>query len=391
MLDADDERSWYRAQPRPGGGYALLAGPAGLPDSLWVTDDLSKPAQRWLATGEQIFGIAWTPSGRSVVASVEGRLARIDQRGSAALIPRLERVWYPSLSPGGDRLAVVRRNTTNDLVGVNPDGSGWSCLLCGVPDSGWGSVGPDGAVVYRRYVAGSAVIFLRDSSGEETAITDPSEDASCPIVSPEGGRVAYLAQDPDLGTVLRVVSRGGGQAVTLATGVEPSEYPSWSPDGRYLTYAAGSPISVWAVSAAGGEPREVATSGDYPQWSPRGDWIAYSIWTQDTDPDHGAWVVPAEGGEPRKIGQEPTRLVWNRDGGGLLQLRRAGDQIELWEAEQGTWAWNRRATLDLGLPAASHLEHLPLTVNPVTGDLVINRRTTLSGLIVFEGLDPKRW
>jgi serine/threonine protein kinase len=391
VLDADAERSWYQARPRPGGGYALLAGPAGMPDSLWVVDDFARPAQRWLATGEQIYGIDWTASGRSVVASVEGRLVRVNNHGSAALIPRLERVWYPSLSPGGDRLAAVRRNTTTDIVAVNPSGSGWSCLVCGVPDSGWGSVSPDGAVVYRRYVAGSAILFLRESSGQETAITDPAEDASCPIVSPEGGRVAYLAQDPDLGAVLRVVSRGGGQAVTLAVGVEPSEYPSWSPDGRYLTYAAGSPIRVWVVSAAGGEPREVAPSGDYPQWNPGGGWISYSIWTQDTDPDQGAWVVPAEGGEPLKIGREPTRLVWSRDGGRLLQLRRAGDRIELWEADRATWAWGRRATLDLGLPAASHLEHLPLTVNPMTGDLVINRRTTNSGLIVFEGLDPRRW
>ena len=46
---------------------------------------------------------------------------------------------------------------------------------------------------------------------------------------------------------------------------------------------------------------------------------------------------------------------------------------------------------DLGLPPASHLEHLPLTVSPVTGELIMNRRTTLSTLLVFEGLDPERW
>ena len=47
--------------------------------------------------------------------------------------------------------------------------------------------------------------------------------------------------------------------------------------------------------------------------------------------------------------------------------------------------------LDFGMPAASHLEHLPLTVNPVSGDLVMNRRTTFSELLVFEGLEPDRW
>jgi hypothetical protein len=102
-------------------------------------------------------------------------------------------------------------------------------------------------------------------------------------------------------------------------------------------------------------------------------------------------VVPAEGGTPRKVGDEPTRLVWSRRGSFLWQLRRADDRIELWELMPEVWTWARRSILDLGLPAASHLEHLPLTVSPITGELIMNRRTTLSTLLVFEGLDPERW
>jgi dipeptidyl aminopeptidase/acylaminoacyl peptidase len=247
-------------------------------------------------------------------------------------------------------------------------------------------------VIYRRYVAGNAILFQRDPSGIEMAITDGSEDASCPSISPDGNRVAYLAQDPEEGTMLRVVSRAGGQPVTLASGVEASEYPSWSPDGRFLAYAAGSPIRVWVVSAAGGEPRELTPNGgDYPSWSPTRDLIAYSVWTQDSDPDQGAWVVAAEGGTPRKIGRHPTRMVWSRDGRVLWQLRREDDRIELWQTVPGAWRWSRRSILDLGLPAASHLEHLPLTVSPRSGELVMNRRTTISSLLVFDGLAPDRW
>jgi serine/threonine protein kinase len=392
VRDSEPDLSWYRALARPGGGFALLAGSAGNPVRLFVSEELTGPTRTWLDPGEQIYGIDWANSGRSLVASVDGRLVRVDAKGGGPVIPRLDRLWYPALSPEGHRLATVRRNTTNDLVAVDPDGGDWSCVLCGVPNSGWGSVDPNGSVVYRRYVAGSAMIFLREPSGLEVAISNPSEDASCPTVSPDGDRVAYLAQDPDEGSVLRVVSRSGGQPVTLATGVEASEFPSWSPDGRYLTFAAGSPIRVWVVSVAGGEPREMTPSGgDYPQWSPDGRWIAYSVWTQDSDPNQGAWVVPADGGTPRRVGSEPTRLVWSRRGSFLWQLRRAGDQIELWELMPGVWTWARRSVLDIGLPPASHLEHLPLTVSPLSGELVMNRRTTLSTLLVFEGLDPDRW
>ena len=392
VRDSETDYSWYRALVRPGGGYALLAGHAGNPMQLLVAEDLAGPTTTWLDPGEQIYGVDWTKSGRSLVASVDGHLVRVDQEGGTPLIPRLDRLWYPALSPDGVRLAAIRRNTTNDVVAVDPDGGDWSCVLCGVSNSGWGSVDSGGSVVYRRYVGGSATIFIREPSGFEVAISEPGEDASCPTVSPDGDRVAYLAQDPDQGTVLRVVSRNGGQPMTLATGVEASEFPSWSPDGRFLTFAAGSPNRVWVVSVSGGDPREITPSGgDSPQWSPDGRWIAYSVWTQESDPNQGAWIVSADGGTPRKVGDEPTRLVWSRRGSFLWQLRRANDRIELWELMPGEWTWARRSILDLGMPPASRLEHLPLTVSPVTGELIMNRRTTFSTLLVFDGLDPERW
>jgi serine/threonine protein kinase len=389
---SEEDRAWCRAEPRPGGGYALLAGPANMPDSLYVVGEIGASPQRWLPPGSELFGIDWTPHGRSLVASMDGRLMRVDAEGAVPIIPRLDRLWYPAFSAGGDRLAAIRRSSTNDLIGVDPDGNGWSCLLCGVPDSGWGSVDADGVVVYRRYVAGNATLFARERSGVEEALTYPVEDASCPSISPDGGRIAYLARGSEGSPELRVVSRSGGQPVTLASGVESSEYPSWSPDGRFLTYAAGSPLQVWAVSAAGGEPRLLTPEGgDYPQWQPGGSYIAYSVWTEDTDPNQGAWVVPAEGGTPRMIGREPTRMVWNVNGDRLWQLRRADNKIELWEAVPGIWEWRRRSVLDIGRPANTHLEHLPLTVNPESGELVMNRRTANASLLVFEGLDPKRW
>ncbi len=390
MREADGP--WVRAEPRPRGGFALLAGPSGIANSLFVLETLDAPPRPWLPAANQIYGASWAPSGASLVASIDGRLVRITDEGSAPVIPRLDRLWTPAFAPAGDRLAAVKRLSTNDLIAVDPDGRGWSCLLCGTPDSGWGSVDRDGVVAYRRYVAGSATLFLREPSGVEIALTDPSEDASCPAIAPDGDRIAYLARVPESGTELRVVSRLGGQPVTLASDVEPSEYPSWSPDGRSLAFAAGSPTSVWVVSAAGGEPRRLLPGGgDYPAWSPDGGFIAYSVWTQDADPDQGAWVVDFASGVPRRIGDAPTRMVWRPDGRALWQLRRSGDRLELWEAETGRWEWSRRAVLDLGQPAASHLEHLPLTVSPATGELVMNRRTNLASLLVFEGVDASRW
>jgi dipeptidyl aminopeptidase/acylaminoacyl peptidase len=222
-------------------------------------------------------------------------------------------------------------------------------------------------------------------------MTPPDHDASCPAFSPDGRRVAYLVQT-STGTSLAVVSRDGGQSVILVDGIEPSEYPSWSPDGSRIAFAAGDPLQVHVVSAAGGAVAIVTPDGgDYPVWSPDGSMIAYSVWTDDSDPDQGAWVVPVTGGEVIKVGSEPTRLVWSLDGRRLFQLRRSGDRLELWQAEVGGWSWRKRSVLDLGISPSFHVEHLPLTVDPSNGRLIVNRRTSSSALIVFDGLDPERW
>jgi Tol biopolymer transport system component len=300
-------------------------------------------------------------------------------------------VWDPAPSPDGTRLAVTSREVVTDVVSVDPDGRGWSCLQCRVPESGWGSVAADGTLAYRRTVAGTSGLFLVEPGGLERRLTPPDEDASCPAFSPDGGRVAYLVRDDET-TRLEVIARDGGPPLVLADEVEASEYPSWSPDGRFIAHAGGSPIRVRVVSAVGGTAVDLTPEGgDYPAWSPTGAWIAYSVWTDPSDPDQGAWVVSPETGDSRKIGDEPTRLAWSPDGSLIYQVRRRDDSLQLWQAETGSWEWRLRSVLDIGTTPRLHMEHLPFTVDPSTGRLVLNRRSETSSLLVYEGLDPARW
>lgn len=393
LVDAGEDVSWWEAQPRPGGGFALLGGATDMNHGIFVSDAGGGRIEQWLAPGRKVRGVDWTPDGESLVASVDGQLIRLSADGIQPVLPGdQESLLFPVFSSDG-RLAAVQARSTYDLITVDPDGGGWDCILCDDPRVGWGSVGADGAVVYRVRQGERYRLFIREDGSLPRALTDAEDSVSCPVLSPDLTRVAYLAQHEG-STELRVRPRDGGEAVTLARDLEGSEFVSWSPDGGSIAFAGGSPLQVWVVSAAGGSPKAVSgPGGDYPVWSPDGSAIVYSIWTEESDPDQGTWVVDSDGANPRKVSDFPTRVVWDLQSGDLLQLRRSEDDaaIELWQADPAGVRWTRRSRLELGTRPPIQIEFLPLTVDPGTGRLVMNRRTGSSRLVVFDGLDVNRW
>lgn len=387
-------RQYWAAAPRPGGGAAFLGGGSDTRAGIFVGRAGRDAVEEWLAGGGLLQGLSWHPRGGALVASVGRRLARITRDGmSALLVPPLS-LDHPAFDGTGTRLAVVDQHNSYDIVASDPLTGNLRCVKCGERKVGWGSVGPEASAFYRRSVKGGPSLYRVDrDGGDEYPVTAAGFGAGCPAVSPDGTRLAYLNRNPETGVVdLMILALSGGEPVTLATGVEGSEFPSWSPDGRFVAFAAGSPLQVWVVSSAAGDPKAVSPpGGDYPVWSPDGRWIAYSVWTDEGDPDQGAWLVSPEGSTPTKVSPHPTRLAWSRDGKDLFQLRREGETIVVYRAEAGRGEWRKGAVLDLDGPAPEHFEFQPLTVDPSTGELVLNRHISRSTLMVFEGLDPDRW
>jgi len=101
------------------------------------------------------------------------------------------------------------------------------------------------------------------------------------------------------------------RALTSDNGVE--DYPSFSPDGRVLAYAA-SPVGdvfggnwdVWLMEIESGARRNLTASHDgddrFPSFAPSGDAIAF--WS---DRRGGAYyVVDVDGGRPRRVESSRT-------------------------------------------------------------------------------------
>lgn len=208
--------------------------------------------------------------------------------------------WWPRLSP--DRRSVIFYRTpkgTNDrdytktsLWRMNWDGSGLTQLLA-VGAYGWAEHGhaewsPDGTKL---------VMFGGSMSNAQIVVTDAS----------------------------------GANPVTITSGLASSYDPSWSPDGKRITYVScptvpcsATDFEVFTTSATpGGSPTRVSNDGmrdNDPYYSPDGTRIAWLTETSTTTGSAGAWnirIANADGSSPGYItndGNVNSRPQWSHDG-----------------------------------------------------------------------------
>ncbi len=107
--------------------------------------------------------------------------------------------------------------------------------------------------------------------------------------------------------------------------------PRLSPDGERLTFSAFGKIYV--MPASGGSPRRltdtaISTDGiteNYPSWSPDGRWITYVTWGAGNNTDGGhIWKVRANGGRPAQLTEIPAfyrRPIFTPDGKSVVAVR----------------------------------------------------------------------
>jgi Tol biopolymer transport system component/DNA-binding winged helix-turn-helix (wHTH) protein len=95
--------------------------------------------------------------------------------------------------------------------------------------------------------------------------------------------------------------------------------PSWSPDGRSVTFASDQTgnFDIWVQRLDGSEPQQVTNSPGQewqPAWSPDGQWLAY----RSEERGGGLYVVSLNGGMIRRLSDFGYLPRWSPDGSRIL-------------------------------------------------------------------------
>ncbi len=229
----------------------------------------------------------------------------------------------PAVSPEGSLIAyVVADGDASHIWLVEANGAAKKKLTEGTASDRDPTWDRDGSVVFftrcQKAEPGVWSVPRLAGQGDEARLVLP--DAAQPAVSPEGDRLAFVREVGPSGEPRVFVAplRGPSRARQVTfdeDGLWSHSHPSWSPDGRWLCYAAQH--ALWKVSVEQRGATRLTSDNESatdPVWSPDGRSIYYTSSREGTT---ALWMVSAHGGTPRRVtpGSGPERQPsFSRDG-----------------------------------------------------------------------------
>ncbi|MEO5859951.1 MAG: protein kinase [Pyrinomonadaceae bacterium] len=121
------------------------------------------------------------------------------------------------------------------------------------------------------------------ASANNINITDQSGIEFFPSLSPDGRHIVYAAQENGQFDIF-YQEVGSRERLNLTLGSpENDTQPAFSPNGEFVAFRSERPSQrgVYVVPASGGEPRLVSDNGFHPSWSPDGSEIVVSSFGRD--------------------------------------------------------------------------------------------------------------
>jgi TolB protein len=187
------------------------------------------------------------------------------------------------------------------------------------------------ALYYTSYKLDHPDIFFQNlSTGARKIFARYGGSNISPAPSPDGSQVAMILSK-DGWTDLYVANSDGSNLRRLTKSPQDESSPCWSPDGRWICYAAkvSERRALRKISPSGGESQVITTSGlpspTEPDWSPDGKLIAF---TSQFRSGFEICVVSPNGGDATQLveGEDPS---WSPNSRTLAFARRQGGHYVL--------------------------------------------------------------
>ncbi len=216
---------------------------------------------------------------------------------------------------------------------------------------------PDSATIVYASRKDGKLFAVPAAGGKARQIDEGPGNHHSPSVSPDGTRVAYVAERGENVDIF-IAALDGSWTRKVSRGDEYVLEPKWSPDGARLLWCAwphyDMPWDELAVVVADAEGNNAWTlagghrvTNDYPAWSPDGQRIAC---ISDRDSEFGnLWVMHADGSSAERLVHEAAQHgspAWSPDGRRIAYTRSEDGNVQvcLWENGQ-----SRRITREPGV------------------------------------------